>query len=100
MMAKKARAMYELHRGEDAAAKAAPDTGGAFDYGRLSGRTVFSGSPPAVMKERTAAKDWEVTPNARAATHDQCSVRALSWIENSALGFRLGEHRNYILLPP
>jgi hypothetical protein len=55
---------------------------------------------PRVMHERIAACDWHVLPTATRQRHDRPGVRALSWLENRVLGFRIGEHRNYVLLPP
>jgi hypothetical protein len=77
-----------------------PDLGVDFDFGALHGRRRFTGTHPEVMRERIAAKDWTIPPSRLSAQrHDRPSVRALSWLENRLLGFKVGEHRNYILLP-
>ena len=77
-----------------------PDLDADFDYGRLCGRARFTGTHPRVMAKRIAEKDWEVRPT-RSVRHrqDKLGNRVLSFIENRILGFRLGEHRNYVLLP-
>jgi len=43
--------------------------------------------------------DWQLRSGTRRERHDRLGIRALSFIERRILGFRLGEHRNYILLP-
>jgi glycosyltransferase involved in cell wall biosynthesis len=97
-MSRKSRALGTVHIGAEAAAARFPDA--EFDFGQLRGREAYHGSHPAVMRERIASRDWQVTPTATRRKHDEPARRALSWIENRALGFRLGEHRNYVLIPP
>jgi hypothetical protein len=73
-------------------------TGESFDYGRSTHLSVFKGTHPAVMKERIAAKDWEIDERSRAChAHDSLRVRMLSSVER-LLGWRFGEYRNYVLL--
>jgi len=98
-MMRKAHAFATLHAGAAAADAQYPDLSRDFDYGRLHGRVRFRGTHPAVMRARIAAMDWQLRPGARRERHDTLGIRALSFIENRILGFRLGEHRNYILLP-
>lgn len=97
-MSRKSRALGTVHIGAAAAAARFPDA--EFDFGQLRGREAYTGTHPAVMRQRIAARDWQVEPTTTRRKHDQPAQRALSWIENRVLGFRLGEHRNYILLPP
>jgi hypothetical protein len=52
------------------------------------------------MRERIAACDWRVEPTTTQRKHDRLSQRVLSFVENQVLGFRLAEHRNYVLIPP
>ncbi len=100
-MTRKTQALYAVHRGEEAARAHIPDPDEEFDYGRLHGRRRFKGTHPAVMQARIAALNWTVKPSGHTRRdHDRLSIRTLSWIESALLGFRIGEHRNYILLPP
>jgi glycosyltransferase involved in cell wall biosynthesis len=99
-MLRKMHAFTTLHLGKGTADARYPELDHGFDYGRLHGRERFTGSHPAVMRARIAAMDWEVSPGTSVHGHDQLGIRMLSFIENRILGFRLGEHRNYILLDP
>ena len=99
-MTAKARALAEVHLGAEGARRRVPDVAQGYDFGQLHGRTRFAGTHPAVMRERIAACDWRVDPTATQRRHDQLGQRALSFVENRVLGFRLAEHRNYVLLPP
>jgi glycosyltransferase involved in cell wall biosynthesis len=98
LMSRKSRALGTVHIGAAAAAAKFPDRD--FDYGQLHGRRLFRGAHPAVMGARIAARDWQVEATRTRRKHDQLGQRLLSWLENRVLGFRLAEHRNYILLPP
>jgi glycosyltransferase involved in cell wall biosynthesis len=98
-MTRKARALAEVHLGTARARDHVPDLQAGYDFGRLHGRARFTGTHPAVMRERIAACDWRVLPTPTRQRHDRASVRLLSWLENRVLGFRIAEHRNYILLP-
>lgn len=97
-MMRKAHAFTSLHHGVAAADASYPDRNQEFDFGQLHGRTCFTDTHPAVMGARIAAKNWEVRRGSHPHRHDKLSIRLLSFIENRILGFRLGEHRNYILL--
>lgn len=99
-MTRKARALAEVHLGAEGARAYVPDIEAGYDFGRLHGRERFTGSHPAVMRERIAACDWQVLPTPTRQKHDRLGMRLLSWVENRALGFRIAEHRNYVLLPP
>jgi glycosyltransferase involved in cell wall biosynthesis len=98
-MTRKTHALTEVHHGLEGARATVPDQDANYDFGRLHGRARFVGTHPRVMHERIAACDWQVLPTATMQTHDRPGVRLLSWLENRVLGFRLGEHRNYVLLP-
>jgi len=98
-MTRKTRALAEVHLGAAGARAYVPDIERDFDFGQLHGRERFTGTHPAVMRERIAAYDWQVVPTATRQKHDRLGVRALSWLENRVLGFRIAEHRNYVLLP-
>lgn len=99
-MTRKARALAEVHLGAEGARQYVPDIEAGYDFGQLHGRERFTGTHPAVMRARIAACDWQVLPTATQRKHDQPGVRALSWLENRLLGFRIAEHRNYRLVPP
>ena len=99
-MTRKARALAEVHLGADGARSYVPDLDAGYDFGRLHGRAHFVGTHPRVMHERIAACDWQVLPTDTQQRHDRTGMRLLSWLENRVLGFRIGEHRNYVLLPP
>ncbi len=98
-MTRKARALGTVHVGHEAARAAFPDLEAPFDYGQLRGRRRFAGTHPTVMQARIAACNWTVRPGHEQRRHDRPGNRALSWIENRLLGFRIAEHRNYTLLP-
>jgi len=76
-----------------------PDLNREFDCGQLHGHARFAGTHPAVMRSRIAAKDWDVRPGTSIQRHYKLGNRALTFLESRVLGFRLGEHRNYVLLP-
>ncbi len=97
-MTKKTHSFLTLHLGPEEANKRFPDLERPFDYGRLHGRARFTGTHPAVMRERIAAMDWEVKPGKTRMRHDTLRIRLLTFLENRILGFRLGENRNYIEL--
>lgn len=98
-MTRKSHAMKTIHLGKAVADARMPDLTVAYDYGRLHGRRRFNGTHPAVMQPRIAACDWSVARGRSRHEHDRASNRLQSWIENRLLGFRIGEHRNYVLLP-
>jgi len=96
-MRRKALALSTVHFGVDAMRGADPDI--EFDFGRMWGRKRFTGTQPKVMAQRIAAKNWQVRPTRSVVNrHDRIGYAVLSFIENRILGFRIGEHRNYILL--
>ena len=99
-MNRKARALAEVHLGADGARDYIPDVERGYDFGQLHGRSRFTGTHPAVMRARIAACDWQVLPTPTVRKHDRPAQRALSFVENHLLGFKLAEHRNYVLLPP
>ena len=96
-MMRKAHAFETLHRGGQSADARFP-VNVDFDFGRLYGRARFTRTHPAVMRDRIGARNWDVRPGISVHRHDKLGNRVLSFIENRVLGFRLGEHRNYILL--
>jgi hypothetical protein len=70
--------------------------GGEFDY-RNSGRlTRFSGTHPAVMRERIQKQHWSFSYDP-ASDKGRIKDRILDWFE-SKTGLRIGEYRNYNLL--
>jgi len=99
LMTRKTRALATVHHGEEGARAASPDLNRPFDFGMLRGRRPYDGTHPAVMAERIADYDWAVHPSNNPHKHDRPAQRVLSFVENRIAGFRLGEHRNYVLLP-
>ncbi len=98
-MMRKAHAFKTLHEGQAAADAFYPDLNRDFDFGRLHGRIRFTGTHPAVMHARIAGKNWDIRPGPSRQRHDRFKIRLLSFLENRILGFRVGAHQNYILLP-
>ncbi len=98
-MTRKSFALSSVHAGVEEARKGTPDLDAEFDFGRLWGRARFTGTHPRVMARRIAEKNWQIRPTRSSFhRHDKLGNLLLSFIENHILGFRLGEHRNYILL--
>ncbi len=95
-MTRKTHSFVTLHEGRQAADEKFPDRDQPFDYGRLHGRVPFSGSHPAVMKERIASMHWKVQAGTGRRRQDTFGNRLLTFIENRVLGFRLGEHKNFV----
>jgi len=94
----KERAFNAAYAGVEAAAW--PVDEGELRYGLLSGLRRFEGTHPAVMQERVAQQDWSVTASGPAGhKQDRLRVRVATWLENTLLGFRIGERKNYVLLP-
>ncbi|MBI3387315.1 MAG: glycosyltransferase family 2 protein [Deltaproteobacteria bacterium] len=99
-MTRKRIAFVTIHEGAETAQQKFPDANASFDFGLLKGRTRFSGTHPAVMQARIEEKNWTVHASPESTQrHDRLSERALSFVEQRILGFKVGEHRNYILLP-
>ncbi len=99
-MTRKQHSFLSLHTGPEAATRNVGDLNADFEFGLLHQQRQFTGTHPAVMRERIASKDWTITPGQQSKhDHDRPIMRGLSYLEH-ALGFRLGEHRNYRLLPP
>lgn len=95
---RKGRAFAEAQVGTEAA-RARPEEP-EHRYGRLWGLRPFRGTHPEVMRERVTAERWTVKPSAPVGhKHDWVGVQALTYIENYALGFRIGERRNFVVLP-
>ena len=97
-MMRKAHSFSSLHFGKANADAHFGNLDRDYDFGGFHGRARFTGTHPAIMRARIAAKDWEVRPGKNVMRHDLLRIRLLSFIENKILGFRLGENRNYILL--
>ncbi|MBI4514611.1 MAG: glycosyltransferase family 2 protein [Deltaproteobacteria bacterium] len=99
-MTRKRIAFVTIHEGAETAQDKFPDANQSFDFGLLKGRTRFTATHPAVMAARIAQKNWTVAPSAASTQrHDRLSERLLTFAEQRLLGFKIGEHRNYILLP-
>ncbi|HBF22522.1 MAG TPA: hypothetical protein DDW23_01785 [Planctomycetes bacterium] len=93
-MQKKRVYFTENHLGAERAQKMSATQAKDFDYGPLALIPRYSGSHPAVMKEKIATLDWrnslyETTPNGHTAPthkHDRVKYRAISWLENNLFG--------------
>jgi hypothetical protein len=97
---RKVRAFTAAYQGLAAAERRQIDEEKAFGYGRLRGLRPFRGSHPRVMEARLRQRSWTVEPTPPAGhKHDRIGMQVLTFIENRLLGFRIGERRNYILLP-
>jgi glycosyltransferase involved in cell wall biosynthesis len=96
-MTRKSHAFKTLHAGRDTADQEFPDLNAGFDYGKLHGRARFTGTHPRVMHPLIASRNWTVRPGKIPQRHDLLHMRLLSFLENRVLGFKIGEHRNYIL---
>jgi len=95
---RKTRAFHIAFVGEEAAAAPVADEE-TFAWGQLHGLRPFTGSHPAVMRNRIRAQDWQLVPTTKVRhKHDRLRIRIHSWIENNLLGFRVADRRNYVLL--
>jgi len=100
-MMKKQIALSSVHHEKEWVTKHYPDSEATFDFGSLKTCKNFTGTHPAVMKERIASINWEVKPgkpNKKDHKHDRLSVRLLTFVENNILHRRIGGFRNYILI--
>jgi hypothetical protein len=60
----------------------------------------FEGTHPEVMRRRIDDHSWVATPSEPVGhKHDRVRVQMLTYLENYVLKRRIGERRNYILLP-
>lgn len=105
LMQRKNRAFKTIHWGATRAEEEFRDRPPTFDYGNLGRLAVHDDPPPAVMRERIAAMDWqdqlryEDVPGRPRHRHERLRYRALTWVEQRLLGGRqLFAYRNYVLL--
>jgi hypothetical protein len=111
VMQNKIKAFRINHRGKKKVEEqvAAHHFDSAFDYGNISLCTRYKGNHPAVMKSWMDQFNWKEqlrfsgparSLNPIPSKHDLPKYRVISWIEKRFLGGRrLGEFKNYILLP-
>jgi len=100
-MKQKQIALDRLHHPSEWVQQRHPEPELAFDYGPLEHLRRYRGTHPAVMKEWIAAKSWQAEDYRRPGTcheHNRRSVRALTWLEDRVLHYRIGEFRNYVLI--
>jgi glycosyltransferase involved in cell wall biosynthesis len=100
-MKRKQIALDSVHHDEDWVRRRHPDAGTAFDYGDLRSLARFTGTHPAVMRDRIARKDWSAPARGEGRMkhkHEKLSSRILSFVENRVLHTRIGEYRNYVLI--
>lgn len=67
-----------------------------FDYSSIDSLSLYTGSHPAVMKERISKADWPFSYNA-GSVKLSLKNRLLMFIEKKT-GWRIGEYRNYKLM--
>ncbi len=98
-MRRKMIALDTVHHGEAEARRRNEPPDVPFDYGIPDHLRVYHGTPPAVMKDRIARRNWDWIPETPTRhKHDRLLVRLWSWIEEKVLRTRIGEYRNYVLL--
>ncbi len=67
-----------------------------YDYARGGRLEGFTGTHPAVMKDRVSSQDWEYSYDP-SKLKQPLGERALDWFE-WATGIRPGEYRNYVII--
>ncbi|MFC1608288.1 glycosyltransferase [Candidatus Latescibacterota bacterium] len=100
-MMKKQIALATVHHDEGWVKDKYPDEEENFDFGSLRTCRRFTGTHPAVMKERIESLNWDVKPgkpNKKDHKHDRLWVRVLTWLERNILHRKLGEFRNYVVI--
>jgi glycosyltransferase involved in cell wall biosynthesis len=101
VMLAKMRAFHRLWHDDDWVENELPETDDGFDYGPMRSTVRFEGTHPAVMAERIARAGW--TPEDLGSlghAHDRFGQRVLGWLERNIIGRKIGEHRNFELIPP
>ncbi|HEX6891489.1 MAG TPA: hypothetical protein VF141_12355, partial [Chryseolinea sp.] len=68
-----------------------------YDYNDVDVLSVFSGKHPAVMRKIIDAKDWDFKYDP-SKSKSSLRHRLLNWVEDLT-GWRIGEYKNYKLLP-
>jgi len=95
-MRKKMIALDTVHHGSREAKNRNEPDYIPFDYGLRNNLRVYTGTHPAVMKDRMESRDWDWIPESPAEfKHDKLKVRFLSWFEENIFKSRIGEYRNY-----
>jgi hypothetical protein len=70
-----------------------------FHYRSGYGLKPFKGSHPAVMRDLVASQSWDFQPNQSISNWNLKDVKNfMSDIVETATGYRIGEHKNYILI--
>ncbi|MCX5758740.1 MAG: glycosyltransferase family 2 protein [Candidatus Hydrogenedentes bacterium] len=94
LMGRKNQCAYQLGYG-----KAGDDNVDDFRYRACYGLKRFTGAHPAVMRELVDNQDWIFEPHSIVSQWDSRDVKnVLSDIVEKATGYRVGEHKNYVLL--
>jgi hypothetical protein len=97
-MRRKARAFRSAYGERDEPPP--PSSPEPYRYGRMWGVRRFEGTHPEVMRARIDGHRWTATPSEPVGhKHDRVRVQMLTYLENYVLKRRIGERRNYILLP-
>jgi len=74
-------------------------TAAAFDYGDPRYLARFIDSHPKIMAERIELYNWDFNNGDKAGhPHEKLFDRALTFLEDKILHYRIGEYKNYILL--
>ena len=100
IMLDKQKALNRLHHGSTATEKKFGNKH-YFNYGSLKHLAEFKGTHPAVMKERIAAKSWEIPDSSEVNPehrHNRLSIRFLSWLERNIFHGPVFERGNYKLI--
>ncbi len=98
-MMKKQIALSSVHHDKSWVEDRYPNDSADFDFGSLKTCRRFTGTHPAVMKERIESMNWEIKPgkpNKKDHKHDRFWVRVLTFLENNIFHRKIGEYRNYI----
>lgn len=107
-MQRKNRALDTVHKGEQRVEELYRGRAEHYDYGPLNLLAEYTGTHPAVMKERIAGFDWADMLNygdrpeagdRKPHKHERFKYRLLTSIEQNLLGGKqIGGFRNYVLL--
>jgi hypothetical protein len=93
---KKVLGFEKLYDSDNMASKISKEETDHFDYSAIDSLTRFTGSHPAVMKQRISKKNWSFEHDISRKNFTLIG-RVLHWIEN-ATGKRLFDYRNYNII--
>jgi hypothetical protein len=93
---KKVLGFEKLYDSDNMASKISKEETDHFDYSAIDSLTRFTGSHPAVMKQRISKKNWSFEHDI-SRKNFTLAGRVLHWIEN-VTGKRLFDYRNYNII--